>query len=900
MRSLPLINLLLFPAWLLAEGGNSAPFRSHAPTRPLPVASSRPLLAGPAYYVHPTSGDDGATGSQDKPWRTLSHAVTKLQAGDTLVLRTGIYYEHVVASLTGTAEKPITIRAYPNELAILDGGLREFFDQPAMAWETCPGGAAGEFQSTKTYAGLDKDAGEGPAVFGNFGDSWLPLQAYRFHGDLRSDNPWWNIESKVGKEEFVSCGPGIFYDRATGRIHCRLVHTKLPGLGDDNYRGETDPRKLPLVIAGSDQPPLRLEHSQNVRLWDLILRGSRTPSLQVRDCRNVELDGLSAYGGNAAMQVHDTHGLRMQHCALRGLGAPWTFRGMLKYRSVEGKIFAASPWDPTGNDNRDFEIRYCEFTDSCDGVFVGNVRGLRFHHNLIENVTDDGMFLTAGTGYDGATHGGDMHIYQNRFARILTCFAFGVGHGRQKVLDFGNGVTGKQTGSGAYIFRNVFDLRRPVWYGWPSGPDAPQELTDRGRFAGDHGSPAWEPIWIYHNTILAGNTPRYGYGADGLNGGLARGTSRRIFNNIICLTSGMPGSTLPATTTDFAADGNLLWSLEPPSEIPADLFRKFRASPEFAASQAHYPPGWTTHDVVADPRLEKLPADWREPTDLRLGKGSAAIDAGVPIPAAWPDPLRATDAGKPDLGAISVGTTIAAIGGNAPRSTEPWHFAPQPSTNFATQPKALIVEGYPAFEAPIFAYLLRKAGYHVETSERVWFDAAKLGNYKLVIYDGSLARAKVEKTAFNAADIAHVRGFLESGGTLIVTRERADLFAAPEGRKLLDDLVGSASANIRDNLPQFRVRKPNHPWLQSLAGQTEFPWLANGGPLRCTQGESLIGSEKGSSLLHRAPLGRGQFLYLGWSPAASIPGGRLKTSVEMEKTLDDQVAIVRAMLMVEK
>ena len=40
-------------------------------------------------------------------------------------------------------------------------------------------------------------------------------------------------------------------------------------------------------------------------------------------------------------------------------------------------------------------------------------------------------------------------------------------------------------------------------YFQPKGPDAPQELTAHGRLAGDHGSPTWEPIYFYHNTVIS-------------------------------------------------------------------------------------------------------------------------------------------------------------------------------------------------------------------------------------------------------------------------------------------------------------------------------------------------------------------------------------------------------------
>ena len=54
---------------------------------------------------------------------------------------------------------------------------------------------------------------------------------------------------QVTRRPLEDCGPGVWYDMKTGRIHARLGHTNLAHLGDQNYRGETDPRKLPLVIA---------------------------------------------------------------------------------------------------------------------------------------------------------------------------------------------------------------------------------------------------------------------------------------------------------------------------------------------------------------------------------------------------------------------------------------------------------------------------------------------------------------------------------------------------------------------------------------------------------------------------------------------------------------------------
>jgi hypothetical protein len=119
-----------------------------------------------------------------------------------------VYYERPVLRRSGTADEPITIRSYPGEVAVIDGGLREFLDHPETAWEPFAGGAVGEFVSTKTYHGLNERQvphqflpgswepmwgieDERPLALGHFADSMVPLHGYRLAVDLRSDNELW-------------------------------------------------------------------------------------------------------------------------------------------------------------------------------------------------------------------------------------------------------------------------------------------------------------------------------------------------------------------------------------------------------------------------------------------------------------------------------------------------------------------------------------------------------------------------------------------------------------------------------------------------------------------------------------------------------------------------------------
>ena len=94
--------------------------------RPLPQPVKAPLAAGPKLFVDAAKGSDANAGSQAAPWKSLAHATRQLKPGDTLYLRGGTFYEKVALTRSGTTNALITIASFPGELAVIDGGLREF------------------------------------------------------------------------------------------------------------------------------------------------------------------------------------------------------------------------------------------------------------------------------------------------------------------------------------------------------------------------------------------------------------------------------------------------------------------------------------------------------------------------------------------------------------------------------------------------------------------------------------------------------------------------------------------------------------------------------------------------------------------------------------------------------
>lgn len=663
------VGLVVIAAMLSGSNANAADLKmhSHPPQRPLPKAMDRARTSGPAYYVDPAHGDNANDGSVAKPWKTMQYGVRQLKPGDTLYLREGIYYETVFLTRSGTEESPIVIAAYPGELPVLDGGKREFLESPAGSWEPAKDGITGEYVSTKTYSqAMERRVphqflpgawepmwgreDQRPLALGRFADSMVPLHGYRNLEDLRSTN---ELQPESKNEDAVYCGPGLWFNRETNRIHVRLAHNKLPGLEERAYRGETDPRKLPLVVAaGFGDDVLRVNGIKHVHIVGLVLRGATgSPMIHVYGSEDVQLDHLTVYGGFPALLINASQNILVTHSAFRGLAAPWLGRAHMKYRGTPSYQIVLQNAQPY---NEDIEFANCEFSDDHDFAFLRYAKNLRFHHNFVDNFNDDG--LECG----GKLRWHTFDIHHNRIGACLGVF-------QQHEIDKDESPTTHVPDSGMYVYRNVFDQRAGIYYHLPSKPEPSGEfLHHEGHLLSDHGSPLYPVMRVYHNSFLRRKPVYRNYFLFGLGAVGLRDTQRDVFNNLFVQAEQVPGAVILGKEASFMREGgNLLWGMKEGPLGTADPFAKLRKSPLFRESQEVYEPGWTTHDIVADPRLV-LPLEEGQATcDLRLSGRSPAIDAGLELPAAWPDPARKTDKGKPDIGAIPFGGKAWGVGVDA-------------------------------------------------------------------------------------------------------------------------------------------------------------------------------------------------------------------------------------------
>ena len=643
----------------------------------LPRLANRPIQDGPTYFVDSGKGSDDGPGSKNRPWRSVNHALKQLAAGDTLILRGGRYFENVYCAVAGTKDKPITVRAFPAERVIIDGGIPEFQTEPATAWEPFGNAADGEFVSTRTYRNI-RD------VLGRFGTSHIGLQTYWHAADLRAANELWIVDKTTKAIDPVYCGPGLWYNKQTGRIHARLAHTHISHPDVPNYAGETDPRRRPLVVAPFNSTPLLIDQAMHVRFQDLVIRGGGLNTVVLKFGVDVEFDNVTILAGTYGIRASSTGPFRMLNSAIHGGIPPWGSRNENSLHTYTPQFydpfvneFEATPrsdsqqrqpvvrQNPTQGRNvarlpthallvtegtyefevfayprnHDWEIAHCDFTDAHDGVYLSG-HTIRFHNNRVDNIQDDGIYLSSPVPY----FSDEIYIYQNLITRSL--------------MAFGCHQRGGPNGN-IYVFRNVADLRKGVFAGRGT-PDDPQGRVTTYQIFLMHGRGkplGMESMYFYQNTFVS-NTDAYGYAHRTLSKA-NRVSKRRVFNNI-CVYLNRYGRlrAFGEENPDAHCDGNLHWCADPGADLPADYLDGIRNHPASVANKGDYPAGWASRAVVGDPQFTRFSRDPGKECDWRLQTTSPAAGAGIVLPPDLEDPFRPQDNSAPDVGAIPLGEAM--------------------------------------------------------------------------------------------------------------------------------------------------------------------------------------------------------------------------------------------------
>ena len=126
--SLITVLLVLSIVYLIGCGGIAQPAQPQssdvnvtASTTTTTSSSTALQTEGKTYYVSP-SGNDSNPGTIDQPFKTIQHAADVAVAGETVLIRDGVYNEHVEPANSGDENTGyIVFSAYPDEKPIIDG-----------------------------------------------------------------------------------------------------------------------------------------------------------------------------------------------------------------------------------------------------------------------------------------------------------------------------------------------------------------------------------------------------------------------------------------------------------------------------------------------------------------------------------------------------------------------------------------------------------------------------------------------------------------------------------------------------------------------------------------------------------------------------------------------------------
>lgn len=675
------------------------------------LCQPRANASGKECFVSP-AGNDANPGTMAAPFRTVARGVSVLQAGDVLSLRGGVHVQPEtlrIQALHGTGTAPIVIRSAPGEHAYIDGSVPEFRRVNNDDWEPVSG-HEGEYVSRRTFTGF---------VRGVFLDRnpYTRLISYSNLNDLRARNETFdritlpvcvpgqqdNCDPRPGpdvvddkcttppctpmghRHPWVYMGPGIWIDSAVSptnpqKVHIRLSHTHNNVPGRPDYVGEVDPRRVALAITQENEQALFIAGSSHLRFENLSIRQGGDFTVLMPSAADVTFDHVRVFASTHGIRMGQVSDTTFSNCEFNGGTPTWLFRSDQKspYTYVDNGVPVVNNLGnrtsrvlmvPSVNNIRT-TIKNCEFVNGHDLYLEG--QDVVFHHNWIDNLNDEGLFLDSSDSPN-------MRIHQNVILRTLSPIGF----------------AGGKDGGHQYIYRNLIDVREPT-------------AGYRPKFTGD------VDIWRYGNTFKS-NSPDGPYDVfqntflvyaqheqasymhyrnmQDLN-------ARRSFNNVFVAVnpnadSDVPITFLPAPSFPAQTDGNnyhrIGQATTPPYrylgyEFPAGTtfragtFDCLRNCPRpligsmlFQQSTTQYPPGYEANSIESDPQFIRLGPDgtFRDNDDLRLSATSPARAAGVPLPA----DLQALDSqvippsgSAPDIGAYPFGAAPLAVGIDGRRS----------------------------------------------------------------------------------------------------------------------------------------------------------------------------------------------------------------------------------------
>lgn len=584
--------------------------------------------AGSIYYVDPRKGNDSNPGSLVGPWKSLAASVLKLQPGDTLYLRGGTYWEdNIRVGVEGSPEKPISIKNYLGETAVVDGGFREFRKVPNSDWEVVDPARA-IYRSQQKYVNAQYAYGFFGQDNGNF-----RLISYEKYGNISTNN-----QNYADGDTYI--GPGVFYNSSDEKIYVRLQQSKYEPLMGYNIPRHTDPGQTSMSIFPNGCVICFTENAAYLKIEGIDFRFRNNALEYQSGSHHITLTNSKVLGGRAQILIRQgAHDLVFDRVSILDAVPPWMPRSDVKRpkSNAPGHRMQGTGFALVG-EVYNVEIKNSEVRNAFDAIdATENPHGLHIHHNEFTGIRDDGFQMGSG-GYD-------IEVNNNRMIHVSCGISWN-----------GSGSPPPGNEGTKYIHHNIIDASGLSLY-IRSDPSNTLDL-DKGslgpaddgiaahRAIGMHGREKItgpDPWKIYQNTFVVTQDYTTDRGVDCAYfiEPYNRNHPHEIYNNIfIQVADHWVAQDARVQDGSQIFDGNLYWRTVSNPQKP--LFKswrdgrnkksfqslaEFKNSNYYLATKSYYPPGWESSGVEADPQLDK---------DYRPAPNSPATNGAIRLPAGFP------------------------------------------------------------------------------------------------------------------------------------------------------------------------------------------------------------------------------------------------------------------------
>ena len=345
------------------------------------------FASGMTFYVDPsTLGNDNNSGSLSSPWKTLGSSVGKLSAGDTLYLRGGIYYEsNVSIAILGSESNHITIKNYPNETPVIDGGYQDFRAVPNSDWELYDN-QRNIYRSIRTYPG----AGQNGTIkaFLKSGEVTTSLISYERYDDLASDN---QLYVETGS---MYLGPGAFWNSLDQMIYIRLVPSDLETQMGYQIPSNQDPKQNSIYLVPVGRV-VRFENNASYLDIEGISFQYRNNALHFASGHHISVRNITVFGGTTYILTEAAaHDLTFDNITVDGHFPPWLAFKDIKSATRPAHAMEVSAFVVHSSEN--VTIVNSTISNVMDAIGGGG-NNFYIHHNNFFEIRDDVLQLNTNS-----------------------------------------------------------------------------------------------------------------------------------------------------------------------------------------------------------------------------------------------------------------------------------------------------------------------------------------------------------------------------------------------------------------------------------------------------------------------------------------------------------------------